>query len=176
MKHLRFLILLVIFILLLGFYVQQNSLLFVYVNPQTDTSGMKYSAKTIMEIGHVLDKARMTSRRDHVKYNYEYYNPYGSGFLPHNPIPNDLDLEVGINLGEFTYDGNNGEKVAQDILNAIENFSFAFNFCLNSDSKNLYTDISPFDLLENMTKVHKRYKRALKESLDYVVSVLVRYL
>ena len=170
MKYKRFLVLFSIFIILLILFIVQKSLLFVYVNPTSNTEGMKYSAITVKQVSEILDEARVISKKENVNYNYIFFNPYGSGYLKNNPIPNDLDLEVGVYLGEFEYNGENGEQVSSDIMNAIESFSLAFNFGLNAYPSGIYTDESPFELLNRMTKTNKYYKDSIKDSLDYVVN------
>ena len=155
---------------ILGFYVLNNSLLFVYVNPYTNIEGMKYSAKQVYAIGKILDNARNLSRYEKIKYRYKFFNQYGSGYMTHNPIPNDLDLETDVYLGEFEYDGKNGKEVANRIMDSIESFSFAFNYCLNSSNDNIYIDQSPFEQLSIMAKERGHYVKSIVNSLDYVIS------
>ncbi|RAI13521.1 MAG: hypothetical protein DKM23_00365 [Candidatus Melainabacteria bacterium] len=54
--------------------------------------------------------------------NYLYKNYYGSGFIKNNPIPNDLDVAVGVDLGEFEYDGENPYKTSRAIVDKISTY------------------------------------------------------
>ena len=170
MKYKRFWLLFLIFIVLIIMLIAQNSMVTSYVNPHSNVESIDRSAGIVMKISRVLDAAKNLSSKEHIKYNYIFMNPYGSGYMYHNPIPNDLDMEVGIHLGTFVYDGKNGEKVAEDIMASIESFGYAFNYNLNAIYTDLYTDVSPFEFLQKMTKEHNYYKNSIKNSLDYVVA------
>ena len=106
-------------------YVIHNSVLFVYHHPSTKTSVFKYLTPQIKHIDKVLDIAQNYMGDDY-KIRYLYKNYYGSGFLLHNPAPNDLDCSVGVYLGEFDYNGNNSNEVALSVLSKISIFYTAF--------------------------------------------------
>ena len=170
MKYKRFWLLFLAFVILICILISKKSIMLSYINSDIDLNGIHYSARQILDISEILDNAKALSKSENIKYKYIFFNPYGSGFMNHNPIPNDLDLEVGINLGEYNYDGSNGDEVAESIMKAIESFGYSFNFCLNSTYKDLYTDISPFELLTKMTRTHNYYKKSIIESLNYVAN------
>ena len=129
-------------------YVIHNSVLFVYHHPSTKTSVFKYLTPQIKHIDKVLDIAQNYMGDDY-KIRYLYKNYYGSGFLLHNPAPNDLDCSVGVYLGEFDYNGTNSNELALSVLSKISIFYTAFFETLsNNFSDKLYTTVNPLDSMK----------------------------
>ena len=129
-------------------FIKKNTLLFVYLNPYTETKTLPYIAKTIKELDKAFEYAKYSSARSGLKFDYLYFNAYGSGFVKNNSIPNDLDFAVGINLGEYNYDEDSAENIAKNIVEKMNSFETAFYFALNvSANKRMYTSQAPFGLV-----------------------------
>ena len=159
----------VIIIALMVFALYKSTILFVYTNPYTETSVFKYIAPTVAKLSNSLDAAREYSKNEGYDFEYVFLDPYGSGFLKHNPIPNDLDMEVGLYLGDYEYDGKNGEELAEEIVKKIESFRYAFNFIVNSNNKDIYMAQTPFELLHDIETHHSREVWSISSSLNNVV-------
>ena len=142
---------------------------FVWVNPYTSTVGYSEISKTIKGIDKVLDYAKDASNREGKKINYLFENAYGSGFLNNNSIPNDLDFSIGIDLGQFEYNGENAAQIAESIIEKIELFQYSFNFYVNQDSK-FYINKTQYELLAKMSYQHKKNIQAIEQSLAQALS------
>ena len=127
----RLIFLLTIFFILLSVLINNSILKVVYVNPQTNIEALKYSKKAIKPIDNALDKAMSLCRQENKDMHYLYKNYYGSGFIKNNPIPNDLDVAVGVDLGEFEYDGENPYNTSKAIVEkSIDFISPVFVFLI----------------------------------------------
>ena len=152
-------------------FIKKNTLLFVYLNPYTETKSLPYIAKTIKELDKAFEYAKYSSARSGLKFDYLYFNAYGSGFVKNNSIPNDLDFAVGINLGEYNYDENSAENIAKNIVEKMNSFETAFYFALNmSANKHIYTSQTPFGLMNLLSKQRAVSEKNISDSLDTALS------
>ena len=142
---------------------------FVWVNPYTYTGSYSNISKTIKGIEDGLDFAQKASLKDGKSFNYLYENAYGSGFLNNNPIPNDLDFAVGIDLGTYEYDGKNSEYIANEIVDRMESFQFFFNTHFNLN-KTFYIDKTYFELINILSRQRQKNINAIVESLPVALS------
>lgn len=164
-------ILILIILLLTGLVAFRQSTLFVWVNPYTYTGSYSNISKTIKGIEDGLKFARKASIKDGKNFNYLYENAYGSGFLNSNPIPNDLDFSVGIDLGTYEFDGKNSENIACEIVDRMEAFQFFFNTYFNTDSnKNFYIDKTYFEIINTLSAQRQKNIKAIVESLPAALS------
>ena len=157
-------------IVLIIFFLYKYTILLVYTNPYTDVSVFKHIAPTIAKVDNSLKMAKEFSKEEGYDYDYIFLNPYGSGFLKHNPIPNDLDLEVGLYLGDYEYNGENGKEIADEIVNKIESFRYSFNYVVNSNNESIYMEQSLFDLLNSVDFQRDKQVWAISSSLDNIVA------
>ena len=152
-------------------FIKKNTLLFVYLNPYTETKTLPYIAKTIKELDKAFEYAKYSSARSGLKFDYLYFNAYGSGFVKNNSIPNDLDFAVGINLGEYNYDEDSAENIAKNIVEKMNSFETAFYFALNmSANKHIYTSQTPFGLMNLLSKQRAVSEKNISDSLDTALS------
>lgn len=151
----------------------QNVMMFVYANPYTETSGFPYIAKTLKNIDKVLNETKSSLSFDGKKIRYIYQNPYGSGFLKNNPIPNDLDYAVGVDLGTYNYDGSkeNANQIATELVDKINAFYFYFISNLYSSRKNtFYATEGPFNVLDANAKRRDENIADIADNLDNVIN------
>ena len=112
-------------VLLIGlFLVFKRVVTFVWVNPYTYTGSYSQIAKVIRKIDKNLSFANKYSKNEGKGFEYIFENAYGSGFLNNNLIPNDLDYSVGLNLGEYIYDGTNSEEIANSVVDKMNSFQY----------------------------------------------------
>lgn len=154
-------------VLLLGiFLVFKRIVTFVWVNPYTYTGGYSQIAETVRGIDEGLKFAKSFSAKDGLKFSYIFENLYGSGFLNNNSIPNDLDFSVGLDLGEYEYDGINSEEIAQSVVEKMNSFQYLFNYYINSSEDNrFYIDKSQMEILSNNIRSRKKNIRAISDNL-----------
>ena len=154
------------------YYISNHTVTFMYVNPYTETAGMKNISKTVLDMEKVLDGARKLASDNGYKFDYVYTNAYGSGFLKYNPIPNDLDYDVFIDLGTFDYtDAKTKDDVANEIMEKIEAFQYYFNAYINiSDDSKFNTLRSPFDMKNALKSRHQKYSDEIAASLDDAIT------
>ncbi len=146
-------------------------MVYVYTNPYTNISGLKYLTPTIKVMNKVFDQAKSSCKRQGVDIKFLYFNAYGSGFINNNPIPNDLDTAIGIYLGEFDYDGKNGAKIADVLVDNMNTFQYSVYFYANSMPKNTITPAeSPLKHLEELNKSAKMQKDTIKNTLDLAIA------
>lgn len=130
-----------------------NSILkVVYVNPQTNIEALKYSKKAIKPIDNALDKAMSLCRQENKDMHYLYKNYYGSGFIKNNPIPNDLDVAVGVDLGEFEYDGENSYNTSKAIVEKISTYHLYSHIVFLNNKKPFLIDKSTISKLNELEK------------------------
>ena len=109
-------LLLGILIILLGYLLFDRLMLqIVWVNPNVNTKVFPYIAVTLKEIDKALNRTVQSMKSNGYDVKILYKNAYGSGFLQHNPIPNDLDYSIGIYLGEYEFDGKNNREIAKKL-------------------------------------------------------------
>ena len=154
-------------ILLIGlFWVFKRVVTFVWVNPYTYTGSYSQIAKVIRKIDKNLSFANKYSKNEGKGFEYIFENAYGSGFLNNNLIPNDLDYSVGLNLGEYIYDGTNSEEIANSVVDKMNSFQYLFNYSVNSaEDKQVYIDKSQIEILGINANYRKRYVSAISNNL-----------
>lgn len=148
----RLIFLLTIFFILLSVLINNSILKVVYVNPQTNIEALKYSKKAIKPIDNALDKAMSLCRQENKDMHYLYKNYYGSGFIKNNPIPNDLDVAVGVDLGEFEYDGENSYNTSKAIVEKILTYHLYSHIVFLKNKKPFLIDKSTISKLNELEK------------------------
>lgn len=133
----RLIFLSIVLFILCCILVHDNVLKVVYVSPQTNIEALGYAKKSIKPIDNALDRVMNLCRQQYKDMNYLYKNYYGSGFIKNNPIPNDLDVAVGVDLGEFEYDGENPYKTSRAIIDKISTYHL-YSHIVFLKSKNLF--------------------------------------
>lgn len=133
----RLIFLSIVLFILCCILVHDNVLKVVYVSPQTNIEALGYAKKSIKPIDNALDRVMNLCRQQYKDMNYLYKNYYGSGFIKNNPIPNDLDIAVGVDLGEFEYDGENPYKTSRAIVDKISTYHL-YSHIVFLKSKNLF--------------------------------------
>lgn len=160
-----------IVIFLLGFViVQKRAIHYYWTNDYTETSKLKYISPTIKEIETALEKTLSMSKKKGYDYKILYQSAYGSGFMQDNPIPNDLDYHVMVDLGTFKYDGKNPGSVAKKIMKKIEYFNYALSNYIwrNIDKFYVVKKIGP--LQDDFTPEYDLLVDSITASLDDAIS------
>lgn len=159
-------------ILLLGlFVVFKRVVMFTWVNPYTYTGSYSQIADTIRGIDKGLAFAYSYSKNDGLDFEYIFENSYGSGFLNNNLIPNDLDYSVGLNLGEYVFDGTNSKEIAQSVVEKMNSFQYLFNYYINlTEDKKFYADKSQMEVLGENTRSRNKNIKAISDNLANAVS------
>ena len=167
----RLIVLIAIFILLISAVLFKNSVEFVYVSPRVNTLVFPYLADIIKPLDKALDSALAISNKEYGGMKYIYKNAYGSGFIIGNPIPNDLDYSVGVNLGKYKYDGMNADKIANDLFNKISLFQalLSSNIASNKNS-DFYCEFSAFDSIFTMGVKRKIFVKDVTSSINNVLA------
>lgn len=153
--------------------LNQNVMMFVYSNPYTETSGFTYIAKTLKNIDKILSETKYSLSFEGKKIKYVYQNPYGSGFLKNNPIPNDLDYAVGVDLGTYNYDSTkeSANEIATELVDKINTFYFYFISNLYSSKfSKFYATEAPFGILDSNAKRRDENIADIADNLDNIVS------
>ena len=167
----RYWIYIVIFGIILLYLISQRVVLYVWANPFTETAGMRSITPIVYRINKALDNAKSFSHNEGYDYSYSFFNIYGSGFTKNNPVPNDLDTEVSIYLGEYSYDGTNGREIAQKLLEKIESFLFAFYYYINVDAKkDIRITKTAFDQLKLGEQTHDYNLNLISNALNNVIN------
>ena len=156
----------ILFVLLL-FVVCKNIVVFINVNPYVNVKTMSYVAKTVKQVSNILDETKTASAIEGHNYKYLYMIERGSEFLNENPIPNDMDFEVGIDLGNYVYDGKNSDEIAADVLAKMDSFIYSLNMCFNNNGN--YLEKSPVQMLDSITRLHDWYTEIIVNSIDKIV-------
>ena len=106
-----------------------------------------------------------------MKFNYLFWNAYGSGFIKDNNIPNDLDFAIGIDLGSYKYDGKNTDKIAFSVIDKINAFQTSFNFYINTQNNTeTFITRTPFELQYIISKQYDNDVKNFSENLDKALS------
>lgn len=108
-----------IIVISLFLYVKNNGYVFLYINPNTNTDIYPYISKSSKEINKLLFKAAELLQISIPGTKILYTNGYGSGYIKNNIASSDYDYNAGIFIGTYQYDGNNSQKIAKDLLNAV---------------------------------------------------------
>ena len=167
----KFLGILFIILVLVVFYIKKNTLIFVYFNPYTNTSSFPYIGKTIKFLDKAFNYAQTSAAKDGLKFNYLFWNAYGSGFIKDNNIPNDLDFAIGIDLGSYKYDGKNTDKIAFSVIDKINAFQTSFNFYINTQNNTeTFITRTPFELQYIISKQYDNDVKNFSENLDKALS------
>ena len=153
-------------------WVYSHVINFMYVCPYTETSGMKNISKVVMLLEKTMNRAKWNALIHGVKFNHVFSNAYGSGFIKNNPIPNDLDYEVLIDIGTFDYSKNNDSIVlASDILNKMESFVYYLLLDIeNSKDKNFYSMNNSWAVKPVKNSKHYMYVNDIAAALDNALS------
>lgn len=153
------------------FLVFKHVVTFVWVNPYTYTGSYSQIADTVRGIDKGLRFAQKNSAKEGLEYKYIFENSYGSGFLNNNLIPNDLDYAVGINLGEYVFDGTNSKEIARSVVDKMNAFQYFFNCYINAtEDKRFYIDKSHLEVLGNITKTRSKNIKAISDNLENALS------
>lgn len=148
-------------------YIKYSFVDFVYVFPSIETKSLPYIAKTIKKLDRALDYTIDTMNRYDYGVELVFKNAYGSGFLRRNPIPNDLDYAIGINLGKYKYDGTNADVIAESIYNKMTIFQAEFfNYIDHQSDFTSGLDMPSSLMLSNHGRAENL--RTIKSSLDKV--------
>lgn len=165
-------ILALVSLVLFGYWLNTKIVTFYYLNPYTETSGMKYIATTIKKLNNTLDKARDLAASSDYKYNYIYTNAYGSGFIKNNPIPNDLDFDVFIDLGTFDYNNDKTKHdVADEMVKKMDFFQESLIFAINQNENLEFLPYRTQTGQYRLSKArHEKYVAEIENSLDNALS------
>ena len=164
-----FVVLLLIVIGALLFWLSQNTVMFVYLNPYTNTKSFPYIARTIKTLDKAFDYAKSSVKSEGYQFEYLYHDAYGSGFIEGNDIPNDLDYAVGIYLGEYDYDGSNAKEIATALINTLDAFQKAlvFNVSTNENSE-MFSRISLLDELKLLYVQHDKLINDIAGNIKHI--------
>ncbi len=161
-------------LIILTFYMytfcKTSCMTFIYSNPYIETKGFPYIGKTLYHIDNVLNSTKFSLLLDGKYIKYLYSNPYGSGFLRNNPIPNDLDYSIGIDLGTYKYNGKNTKEIATKIVDKIDLFYFYFTNNIFSENENgFYSTVNPLDMLRHNTDYRNKHISDIENYLNNVL-------
>lgn len=171
-KNIILLILSAIFIYLAA---DRFGLQIIWVNPNVNTNVLQSVSKTVKKLDTAADYTIRSLNSQGCDLTVIYKNQYGSGFLKHNPIPNDLDYSIGIYLGEFT--GQNSTDIAAEIDEKMTLFQTEFYSWINTLYPDIfYTDYNIMTSLSELFSKREENIAAISKSLpqlfahkDYVV-------
>ncbi len=152
------------------YVIVNNEVSFLYVNPYTETSGFSKISRTVKSLDKAFDFVKQNSAKEGYDIKYIFKNAYGSGFLKNNPIPNDLDFAIGVYLGEYTYDGENADEIADSVVNKMDSFQYLFNSYVNSlRDGSLYVDKNVFQVLAGNAALHKKNADSIALSIPLIL-------
>ena len=167
-----YIIYLVITVLIVGLLLHKNSLIFIYNNPNVEIQGLKKISPVIHRLDNGFEYAK---RNSHVKYIYQ--NAYGSGFLKNNPIPNDLDYAIGVELGTIEYTGNNSIEIAKTITEKISDFLYNFTYYMGiQQGANMYLTTGPIEILNKQNAMRSTMISDISEYINNAISTNSQYI
>ena len=135
-------------IILAIFFVNKHVITFYYMNPYTETATMEYIAPTIHKLHKQTNLAKNLSAMDGYDYDIVYTNAYGSGFLKRNPIPNDLDFDVFIDLGTFDYSGDKSKYDIAEEIKKEQEIQKEVDFYSSMDGASKFVKINKISLIK----------------------------
>ena len=168
MKKYIIIILLFVALFICGvLFITQKTMSFIYVNKKINTDGLEYISTPIKYLQNGFKYAQKESNIDKLNFSYSFLNAYGSGFIDDNPIPNDLDFALGINLGSYEYDGKNSLEIAKALIDRINSFLYFFNIYVNENQiTNYYTANVPIEELNKTAAKYTSHVKSIMENLD----------
>ena len=158
----------IVVVVLVVFLALRYTCEFVYVSPTVNTEVFPYIAKSIKQVDRALNKAVFDSFIDGKRVKINYKNAYGSGFLLNNPIPNDLDFSVGVNLGRYKYDGTNSKEIAENLYDKIQFFQQSLLDSINNDLDGYYSNTSVVASVIKSVNDRKDAVNAISSSFDSI--------
>ena len=158
----------IVVVVLVVFLALRYTCEFVYVSPTVNTKVFPYIAKSIKQVDRALNKAVFDSFIDGKRVQISYKNAYGSGFLLNNPIPNDLDFSVGVNLGRYKYDGTNSKEIAENLYDKIQFFQQSLLDSINNDLDGYYSNTSVVASVIKSVNDRKDAVNAISSSFDSI--------
>lgn len=162
-KKFSFIILL---ILIFTYLFINNSLIYVYNCPYTNTKSFYYIAKPLKRLCKNLLSIEKQLKKEGIQIQFNYQNAYGSGFLKNNPIPNDLDYIIQVDLGIFDYNHNNVNNIAHLLSEKISIIEPTLLLNMKSD-KNFYPTKH---FLNTNPQVYNSIYNSIKNDLDLAIS------
>jgi len=159
----------ILFILVVIFYISKKTVEFVYVNPNVNTQVLPFISPVIKQIDDGVNFSVLNCNLDKQEMKILYQNAYGSGFLKHNPIPNDLDYSVGIHLGKYFYDGKNALEIAKDIDNKMSCFQINFyDYISNNKNQGFLTELDTLGSIIHFDKKSSENIKFIEQSLPEI--------
>ncbi len=144
----------------------------VFFNPDTNTNCLRWITPVIKELNHSINESIKTLNLEDKNIKLLYTNAYGSGFLKHNKIPNDLDFAVGINLGTYDFDGTNEDAITKSIFDTIRSFEVSLYYNLDEKFYTPYSKISSLNLLSEELNGKDLFSDSIKhivKNKDYIL-------
>ena len=144
----------ILIILLFYLLFDRLALQIVWVNPNVNTKVFPYISKSLKEIDKALNHTVLAMKSSQLDVKLLYKNAYGSGFIKHNPIPNDLDYSIGVYLGEYEFDGQNSRDIAKKIDEKMTIFQTEFYSYINTINRGKF--YSDYDVLTSLTQLFNK--------------------
>ncbi len=151
------------------FYILSHAVEFVYVNPNVNTRVFSFISPVVEKIDKAVKSSVLSCNLDKQKIKILYQNAYGSGFLNHNPIPNDLDYSVGIHLGKYVYDGKNASEIAKDIDNKMSSFQINFyDYISNNKNQSFLTEFDTLGSIIHFERKSSTNSKFIEQSIPEI--------
>ena len=131
-----------IFITIILVYLRTET--FYYISPYINKKNIKNISPSINKISKSVYK---TCKENDLKI--VYINSYGSNFVKNNYIPNNLAIEINIDIGEYKFNGENTHDIASEINNSINNFRLNLYNELADNKNSFFIDKSINEFLKN---------------------------
>ncbi len=131
-------------------FVKDNSYVFLYISPNTNTTTYPYISKTSKQINKILYTATKNLKTSCPDTRILYTKGYGSGFLKNNLTASDYDYSVGVYLGKYEYDGSNSFKLADTIIRLISLYQANIYSIVKSTGDGFYTQSIPSERLHGI--------------------------
>ena len=140
-------LLFILLAVLLYLIISKFALKIEWVNPNVNTNVLPYISKTIKKIDTAAKYAEFSTKGSKIIYQ----NGYGSGFVKNNPIPNDLDYAIGVNLGTFEYNGKNSKELAHLLNEKMVVFQISmYNYIYQAFPDEFFTNYSVLGTLQEL--------------------------